>query len=48
MKKIPKDAWGREFIYVCPGEHGDYDITSYGADGQENGEGAGADITNWD
>ena len=45
MKKVPKDAWGREFIYVCPGEHGDYDISSYGPDGQEGG---GDDICNWD
>ncbi len=48
MKKMPKDAWGRDFIYVCPGEHGDYDIMSYGADGQEDGDGAAADITNWE
>ena len=45
MKKVPKDAWGREFIYVCPGEHGDYDISSYGPDGQEGGD---DDINNWD
>ena len=45
MKKVPKDAWGRDFIYVCPGEHGDYDISSYGPDGQEGG---GDDICNWD
>lgn len=48
MKKVPKDAWGREFVYVCPGDHGDFDIISYGADGQEGGEGAAADITNWE
>ena len=48
MKKMPKDAWGREFIYVSPGEHGDFDIVSYGADGQEGGEGANADINNWE
>ncbi|MDO4987856.1 MAG: type II secretion system major pseudopilin GspG [Synergistes sp.] len=48
MKKVPKDAWGRNFIYTCPGEHGDYDILSYGADGQEGGSGANAEITNWE
>lgn len=48
MKKMPKDAWGREFIFVQPGEHGDFDIISYGADGQEGGDGANADIVNWD
>lgn len=48
MKKVPKDAWGRDFIYRCPGEHGDFDIMSYGSDGKEGGEGTAADITNWD
>ena len=48
MKKVPKDAWGREFVYTAPGEHGDFDILSYGADGQEGGSGANADITNWE
>lgn len=48
MKKVPKDAWGRDFIYECPGEHGDFDIISYGADGQEGGSGNAADITNWE
>ena len=48
MKKMPKDAWGRDFIYICPGDHGDFDIISYGADGQEDGEGAAADINNWE
>lgn len=46
MNKLPKDAWGREFIYVYPGEMSEYDIISYGADGEEGGEGAGVDITN--
>ena len=48
MKKTAKDAWGREFIYTQPGEHGDFDIISYGADGQEGGSGANADIVNWE
>jgi len=48
MKKVPKDAWGRDFIYRCPGERGDFDIMSYGSDGKEGGEGTAADITNWD
>lgn len=48
MKKMAKDAWGREFIYTAPGEHGDFDIISYGADGQEGGEGVAADIVNWE
>jgi general secretion pathway protein G len=47
-KSVPSDAWGNEFIYLCPGEQGDYDIISYGRDGNEGGEGVNADITNWD
>lgn len=48
MKKVPKDAWGREFVYECPGEHGDFDIISYGSDGKEGGEDSAADIKNWE
>lgn len=48
MKKVPKDPWGHDYIYICPGDHGDIDIISYGADGQEGGEGNAADINNWD
>jgi len=48
MKSIGDDPWGREYIYVSPGENGDFDIISLGADGVEGGEGAGADITNAD
>ena len=46
-KKVPKDPWGRDYIYRSPGEHGDYDLYSLGADGQEGGEGENADVTNW-
>lgn len=46
--RIPNDPWGREYVYVCPGEHGDYDIMSYGADGQEGGTGDNADIVSWE
>jgi general secretion pathway protein G len=45
-KNVPKDAWKNDFIYRCPGERGDYDIISLGADGKEGGEGVNADITN--
>ncbi len=47
-KKIPKDPWGRDYIYRCPGEHGDYDLFSYGADGRPGGEGENADIVSWE
>jgi general secretion pathway protein G len=46
-KSIPKDPWGTEFIYLAPGEHGDYDLCSLGSDGVKGGEGKGADICNW-
>lgn len=47
-KKMPKDPWGADFLYLSPGEHGDYDLYSYGADGSKGGEGKNADITSWD
>ena len=43
-----KDPWGREYVYVYPGEHGDFDIYSLGADGQPGGEGNDADINSWE
>jgi general secretion pathway protein G len=46
-EQIPKDPWGHPYVYKCPGEHGDYDITSYGADGQPGGEKEDADIVSW-
>ena len=46
--KIPKDPWKNEYIYLSPGTHGDYDIISYGADGEPGGEGKDRDITSWD
>ena len=47
-RKIPKDPWGTEFIYLSPGLHGDFDIISYGADGVPGGEGFDQDINNWE
>jgi general secretion pathway protein G len=47
-KKMPKDPWGNDYLYVSPGEHGDYDLFSYGADGAKGGEGKNADINSWD
>ncbi|QQE11151.1 type II secretion system major pseudopilin GspG [Planctomycetota bacterium] len=41
------DPWGNEIEYVFPGNHGYFDLISYGADSQEGGEGDNADITNW-
>ena len=45
---ILKDPWGREYQFRSPGEHGDFDVYSYGADGQQGGEGKNADITSWE
>lgn len=48
LDKIPKDPWGNEYIYICPGIHGkDYDLESYGKDGEDGGTGADADIESW-
>jgi general secretion pathway protein G len=44
---VPNDPWGKPYVYRSPGEHGSYDIISYGADGQEGGTGAATDITSW-
>jgi len=46
-KEIPRDPWGNPYEYRHPGEHGDYDIISYGADGQPGGEDEDADVVNW-
>lgn len=43
-----KDPWGREYVYQYPGEHGEFDIYSLGADGQPGGEDRNADITSWE
>jgi len=47
-KAVPDDPWGNKYIYISPGSGGDYDIVTYGADGQPGGEGYNADISNWD
>ncbi len=42
---VPNDPWNNPYIYRAPGEHGAYDIVSYGSDGQEGGSGVAADIS---
>jgi general secretion pathway protein G len=42
---VPNDPWNNPYVYRAPGEHGAYDIVSYGADGQEGGSGVAADIS---
>lgn len=45
---LPKDPWGNDYLYLSPGVHNrDFDIWSYGAEGEEGGEGEDADVTNW-
>ncbi|HOJ51300.1 MAG TPA: type II secretion system major pseudopilin GspG [Syntrophales bacterium] len=46
--RVPKDPWGNEYVYKCPGAHGEFDLSSYGADGKEGGEGVNRDINNWE
>lgn len=43
-----KDPWGQPYMYSVPGEHGDFDIESLGADRQRGGEGKNADISSWE
>jgi len=47
-KSVPKDPWGNEYVYRSPGEHGDYDLMSFGADNAEGGEGNDQDIVSWE
>ncbi len=47
IKKLPKDPWGRDYVYAIPGQHGAADVYSLGADGTQGGEGDNADIGNW-
>ncbi len=46
-RTVPKDPWGRDYIYRNPGENGPYDLYSLGADGQEGGTGEDADVVSW-
>ncbi len=48
LKTVPKDPWGREYLYLNPGQHAEVDVFTYGADGQPGGEGINAEIGNWD
>lgn len=47
-KTVPLDPWGKPYIYRQPGEHNnDFDLFSYGSDGQTGGQDDGSDVTNW-
>lgn len=47
IQKLNDDPWGRPYLYANPGEHGEIDIFSYGAEGKPGGEGISATIGNW-
>ncbi|MDG1065233.1 MAG: type II secretion system major pseudopilin GspG [Luminiphilus sp.] len=47
LQEVPMDPWGRNYLYLFPGENGEVDIFSYGADGLPGGETQSADLGNW-
>ena len=47
-KVIRQDAWGNDYIYSSPGQHGAFDLVSYGADNNSGGEEENADIVSWE
>lgn len=48
LSEVPRDPWGREYLYLSPGEYGEVDIYTLGADGLPGGDGQNADLGNWD
>ena len=46
--RVPRDPWDNDYVYLSPGLHGDFDLISYGADGEPGGEGNNKDINNWE
>lgn len=47
LEELPLDPWGRPYLYLSPGENGEFDLYSLGADGLSGGEGQNEDIGNW-
>ncbi len=48
LDKTPLDPWGNKYIYICPGlQSKDYDLESYGKDGEDGGTGDNADVESW-
>ncbi len=47
-KSVPPDPWGRPYVYESPGQHGDYDLYSLGADGQRGGDGDNQEVMSWE
>lgn len=48
LERLPADPWGKTYQYLQPGEKGEFDLYSLGADGTLGGEGVAAEIGNWD
>ena len=48
LDRLPRDPWGRVYLYLNPGENGEFDLYSLGADGISGGEDQNADLGNWD
>lgn len=48
LRRVPIDPWNNPYQYASPGRQGEFDVFSYGADGEPGGEGTDADIGNWD
>jgi general secretion pathway protein G len=46
-KRVPVDPWGHPYVYRIPGQHGDYDLYTFGADNAPGGTGQGQDVANW-
>ncbi|MEC7860818.1 MAG: type II secretion system major pseudopilin GspG [Pseudomonadota bacterium] len=47
LDRIPEDPWGNKYLYTYPGLNGEFDVYTYGRDGQPGGDGDDADIGNW-
>jgi len=47
-KALPPDPWGKPYQYACPGTHGEYDLFSYGRDGNPGGDGEDKDVNSWE
>jgi general secretion pathway protein G len=48
LKKVPLDPWGNQYVFLSPGAKGDFDLVSYGNDGQPGGDGDDADVNSWE
>lgn len=47
LDTLPLDPWGNPYLYLMPGEYGEFDLYTLGADGMDGGEGVNATIGNW-